>query len=112
MFLVAWPIFTLVGALIAPLSESVGIAVLQNESLLPMWESFYNTLIGRWSNFFYSGVIGSLIIAIVVAVILFPLSKLFVNNYRGKWLEKVEQYHVVKMLKASKFWQLYEKYSS
>lgn len=112
MFLVAWPLFTLLGIIITPLSESVGATLLQNDTLLPMWESFYNTLIGRWSNFYYTGVIGSLVVGLIVSIVLFPLSQLFIANYRGKWLKKIEQYQIVRMLKASKFWQLYENYSN
>ena len=112
MFLVAWPLFTVLGLALTPLSESVGSSLLQAESLVPMWDSFYNTLVGRWSNFYYTGVIGSLAIAVVLAIVLFPLSQLLISNYRSKWLERFEQYHIVKMLKASKLWQLYESHSS
>ncbi len=112
VFLVMWPMFTILGLLISPVAESLGINLLQAESLVPMWQSFYNTLPGRWSNFYYTGVIGSLTISTGLAIILFPLSKWLIINYREKWMKKFEQYQVVKMLKASKFWQLYETYKS
>ena len=108
IFLVAWPLFSILGLLISPLAQSLGFAILQLESLVPVWEAFYNTVIGRWSNFYYGGLMGSLVIAVVLAILLFPVSKILVVNYREKWLEKIEKYHIVKMLKASKFWQLYQ----
>jgi len=112
MFLVAWPLFTILGLAIAPVAESVGMSLLQAPALQTFWESFYNTLIGRWSNFYFSGVLGSLLIALVVALIGFPLFKVLVVNYRVSWLEKIEKYQIIKMLKASKFWQFYQGYSS
>ncbi len=112
IFLVCWPLFTILGLAIAPLAQSLGADILQTPQLIPMWETFYNTLIGRWSNFYYTGVIGSLMIALVLAVALFPISKILIVNYRGKWLAKFEQYKVVKLLKASKIWQVYQSVSN
>lgn len=112
VFLLMWPLFSIVGLLISPLSESLGLAILQAPSMIALWESFYNTLIGRWSNFYFSGVTGGLVIAIILAIIVYPVSKLLVVQYRTRLYSKFEQYKVVKMLKASKFWQLYESYSN
>lgn len=107
-FLVAWPLFTLLGLLISPLSESVGLAVLQHEALVPIWESFYNTLVGRWSNFYYTGVMGSLIISIIFAVLMFPIFILLIKKYRSQWMQKLESFHVVKLIKATSFWNTYQ----
>ncbi|MCW8880165.1 MAG: TIGR03546 family protein [Kangiellaceae bacterium] len=107
MFLVSWPLFTLLGLLLSSPIQSLGNMVLQEPSLVPMWESFYNTLIGRWSDFYYKGVMGGLILGTSIAIISFPISKALINKYRYKWLEKIQKYQVVRMLKASKLWQLY-----
>ncbi len=112
VFLVMWPLFSIIGLMLAPVSESLGLALLQHPTFLPVWESFYNTLIGRWSNFYFSGVIGGLVIATALAIISYPISKLLINQYRSKLLSKFEQYKVIKMLKASKFYQLYDSYSN
>lgn len=108
MFLVSWPLFTIFGLMLEPLAEMIGTSLLQMPALIVLWEGLYNTLIGRWSNFYYANVLGSLIIALVVAVFAFPLMVKFVTQYREKWIQKFEQYHIVKMLQASKFWQLYQ----
>ncbi|WP_196139681.1 TIGR03546 family protein [Aliikangiella sp. G2MR2-5] len=108
IFLVAWPLFTILGMAISPLSESVGESILHAPALLTTWESFYNTVIGRWSNFYYSGVIGSLVIAIVVAILGYPLSRILVVKYRDTWMKKLEKLRIVKLLSATKIWQLYQ----
>ncbi len=108
MFLIMWPLFSIFGLMLEPLSESIGLSLLQLPSLLPVWESFYNTLLGRWSNFYYSEVIGGLLIASILAIVLYPINKILIAQYREKWLETFEHYKIIKILKASKIWQLYE----
>ena len=56
LLIVSYPLFALIGYLLSPMFESIGLNILQMPSLLPFWESFFNTLIGRWSNFYYAGV--------------------------------------------------------
>lgn len=112
IFFVAWPLFSLFGLMLATPAQSLGGSILQAEALLPMWESFYNTLIGRWSNFYYTGLIGSLVIAIPLAIICYPISKLLIVQYRAKWMSKLEKYKVFQILKTSKFWQLYSDHAS
>ncbi len=107
LLIVSYPLFALSGYLLSPFFESVGLNILQMPSLLPFWESFFNTLFGRWSNFYYSGVMGSFVVGLVTAIIVFPLAKFAIVAYREKWLQRFNQFKIMKMLKASKFWQLY-----
>ncbi|MCF6194742.1 MAG: TIGR03546 family protein [Kangiellaceae bacterium] len=107
LLIVSYPLFALIGYLLSSIFESTGLSLLQSESLIPIWESFFNTLFGRWSNFYYSGVVGSFVVSLILAIIAYPLVKIMVHAYREKWLAKVEQYKLVKALKASRFWQLY-----
>ncbi len=111
MFLVAWPLFSILGLAFSPASQAIGISLLQQASLQPIWESFYNTLVGRWSNFYYSGVIGGLVLGVAIAIVAFPLSKLFIVRYRESWMDKMEKLHLVKLLKASSFWHTTDKHT-
>ncbi|MCP3673206.1 MAG: TIGR03546 family protein [Gammaproteobacteria bacterium] len=112
LFLIMWPLFSILGLMLEPISESIGLSLLQLPSLIPIWESFYNTLLGRWSNFYYSEVIGGLLVASILAIILYPINKILISQYREKWLDTFEHYKIIKILKASKIWQLYEASSS
>lgn len=107
LLILSYPLFALIGYLLSPIFESIGLSILQMPSLLPLWESFFNTLIGRWSNFYYAGVMGSFTVGFLLAVFMFPLVKYAVVAYRHKWLTKIDQFKVTKMLKASRLWQLY-----
>ncbi len=112
LFLIMWPIFSILGLILEPISESLGLSLLQLPGLIPLWESLYNTLPGRWSNFYYSEVLGGLVIASILATILYPVSKKLITQYREKWLEKFKHYKVIKIMRASKLWHLYEASSS
>lgn len=108
LLFLSYPIFAIIGYLLSDFFESVGTIVLQNASLIDIWQYFFNTVIGRWSDFYYTGVMGSFLVSIIIASILYPLSKMLINLYREKLLAKIERYQLVRMLKASSFWKLYE----
>ncbi len=107
LLIVSYPLFAFIGFLLSSVFESVGLSILQSEGLVSLWESFFNTLFGRWSNFYYSGVIGSFVVSLTVAMIAFPLVKKMVQLYREKWLSRIEQFKIVKTLKATRFWEMY-----
>ncbi len=112
LFLIMLPLFSILGLILEPISQSLGLSLLQQPGLIPLWESFYNTVPGRWSNFYYGEVLGGLIIGTVLAIISYPINKKLITQYRDKWLDKFKHYKVTKILRASKFWHLYEASSS
>lgn len=107
ILIVSYPLFALLGFLLSPLFETIGLSILQMPSLNSMWEAFFNTLIGRWSNFYYTGVMGSLFIGLIVAAILFPITQFLVLSYRDNLKNRIEQFKIMKFVKASKFWHVY-----
>ncbi len=107
LLILSYPLFALIGYFLSPWFQQIGTSLLEMPALTDFWTAFFNTLIGRWSNFYYSGVMGSFVVACVTAIILYPLSRLMIVAYRDKWLDKINQIHLVKLLKTSRFWQLY-----
>jgi uncharacterized protein (TIGR03546 family) len=110
LFFLSYPLFALLGYLSSSIFESVGSFILLNPNLVDLWQWFFNTVVGRWSNFYYSGVMGSLIVSVLFALILYPTSKSFIKLYRSQFLETIEKYQFIRLLKTSTFWKLYEKY--
>ncbi len=111
LLIICYPLFSLIGFLLSSTFEATGLMILQAPELTEFWNSFFNTLIGRWSNFYYAGVMGSFFISTIAAIILFPTSRLLITAYRNKWLVKIEQLKLMRMLKATKFWNLYSVHS-
>jgi len=107
LLIISYPLFALMGYLLSPVFESIGLTILQMPSLTPLWNTFFNTLFGRWSEFYYSGVMGSFVLGVITAIILFPIVRILIRAYREKWMIKFNQFKVTKILKASKFWQIY-----
>ena len=107
LIFISYPIFAFVGFILSPIFNDVGIYILNLSTLAPLWEIFFNTLVGRWSNFYYGGVMGSFIVSLVVAIAIYPIAKVLVVKYRKVLLEKVQQFRVVQFIKASNFWKFY-----
>ena len=107
MLILSYPLFALLGYLLSPQFDQFGYYLLNLASLQPLWTEFFNTAIGRWSNFYYSGVIGSLVISLVSAILLYPLLRWLINRYRDKCAAVVEKLRISKMLKATNFWRRY-----
>ncbi len=110
-FIISYPLFAMLGWLLSPWTTAVGEALLQNPSMAGFWESFYNTLIGRWSGFYYTGLLGGLVVGIISAIVLFPVFQFLIRKYRETIYEKVQKTRIMLWLKASKFWQVYERFS-
>ncbi len=110
-FIISYPLFAMLGWLLSPWLTAVGEALLQNPSLGSFWESFYNTLPGRWSGFYYTGVSGGLVVGVILAIMLFPVFQWLIKKYRETLYQKIQKTRIMMWLKASKFWQVYERFS-
>ncbi|MEE4245612.1 MAG: TIGR03546 family protein [Kangiellaceae bacterium] len=106
MFLLAWPLFAALGIVATPLLQNLGEWLLLNPALVDMWQSFYNTLLGRWSNFYYPNLMGGLLISVALSPFIYLLSNRLIAKYRNDWLKYIEKVHLVKILKASRIGQL------
>ncbi len=107
ILIVSYPLFVLLGWMFSTQLEAFGYWVLQHPDLESFWVGLYNNLGGRWSGFYYSGRVGSLIVATALAIILFPIVRFGVIKYRQVVLEKINKSKIMLWLKASKFWDFY-----
>jgi len=107
-FLIAsYPLFALLGWMFSAQLENFGFSLLQMPALQDFWVSLYNNLGGRWSGFYYSGRIGSLVVALGLAILLFPIVRFGVIKYREVAMEKINSSKLMLWLKATKFWHFY-----
>ncbi len=111
ILLVSYPLFMLLGWMLAPGFDSVGYWLLEMPSLQTFWEVLYNQLGGRWSGFYYTGRLGSFVVSIIVAIVLFPIMRFAVVKYREVVLAKMQKSRLMVWLRASKLWQLYSGFS-
>lgn len=107
-FLVSLGLFSVLAFALDPLMMNIGESILTSEGLLGLWTSLYNTGIGRLSLFYNTLTMGSLVVSLLLAPIVIFASKLLVIKYREHFLQWVEKWKVVQMLKGSRIYQLYQ----
>jgi uncharacterized protein (TIGR03545 family)/uncharacterized protein (TIGR03546 family) len=99
LFLLFSVVFSGVGYLFDPLFESIGYAVLTNESLNGFFTSLYNSAIFRWTSFNYTLVTGSLIVSSVLALPMLLVLNRLVRIYRIQIGEKLNEWKLTRWMK-------------
>lgn len=99
LFLLFTVIFSGIGYLFDPLFDSLGYAILTNESLNGFFTTLYNSAIFRWSSFNYTLVTGSLIVSILLALPLFFILNKLILVYRVQLGERLNTWKLTKWMK-------------
>ena len=107
-FLVTWAVFSGLAYLADPLFHRLGLALLTNGALHGLWEGLYHSPWGRLSGFNNTVMLGSLLAALVLAVVLFPVVARLVVQYRQRVRDWVRRSRLMTFFKASKLYRLYD----
>lgn len=107
-FLLGMAFFSGVAYLIDPLFNAIGVALLTAASLEGLWTAMYNTTIWRIAKFNNSVIMGSIVFSVLLFVPLYLISNLAIRRYREHVLAWVLKTRLMKLLTASKFYQLYQ----
>ncbi len=110
-FMLGWLGFSGVAYVLDPLFHVFGLHILTNNSLHGLWTALYNSPLWRLSNYNNSILMGSLVISLGLFVPLFFLSNLVISKYREHILAWVMKSRIVQVLKASKFYSIYQSVS-
>ncbi len=110
-FLLGLAVFSGLAFGLDPLFHRLGLAVLTNESLAGLWTSLYNSTLWRLEHFNNSIVMGSLLFSLASFLPLYLLSNVAISRYRVHVLAWVEKTRVMQLLKASRFYSLYQSFS-
>lgn len=110
-FILGLLVFTGAAYLVDPLSHSLGFAVLSAGSLKGIWTTLYNSTFWRIENFNNTIVMGSLLISLTLFFPAFFLFNFLIRKYREHILQWVLKTRMAQAIKASKFFQVYQKVS-
>lgn len=112
MAIAAFILFSLFAYLLDPLFHSLGYWLLVDlEGLRPLW-LFVSTTPGlAWANLNNTVVLGSLVVALLLIVPMYFFTKWWVRQYREKIDARLQKWKVFQILKGSKLYQLYNKFS-
>lgn len=106
--MLGWAIAVPLGFMLDPLFDRVGMALLTNDALTPLWVWVVNTPVVSLSKLNNTIVLGSLTVWLLALVPTFLVFRVLVVRYRAQVLARVQQLRVYQIIKASKFWQFYE----
>lgn len=106
-FLVAFGFFSGVAYLFDPLMHRLGEAMLTAPQLQALWTDLYNNDFWRLTHFNNTLTLGSLTLGLVLAIPLFFISNILIRNYREHVLAWVQKTRLVKLIKANRFYRIY-----
>lgn len=99
--------------LLDPLFHNLGYYLLVDISFLQgLWETLYNTPVIALSRFNNTVVMGSFVVSLILLLPVYYFMKWFVVYYRENLEPKVQKMKIVILIKGSKIYQLYERFSS
>ncbi|MBI3603052.1 MAG: TIGR03546 family protein [Nitrospirae bacterium] len=110
-FLVGLTFFSGLAYLLDPLFHRIGLAALTAGSLEGLWTSLYNSTLWRIERFNNSIVMGSLLFSLLTFLPLYLALNLGIRRYRAHVLAWVEKTRLMQVLKASRFYSLYQSVS-
>lgn len=109
--LFAFAIFSGLAYLLDPLFHSFGYYLLVDVPFLnSFWTALYSFPVIALSRYNNTVVTGSLALAVLLTIPVFPFTKYFVVYYRQYLDPKLQKLKIVQIIKGSKFYSLYEKY--
>ncbi len=102
--------FKFMAFLLDPLFHWVGSGVLSSETLKPMFTTLYNMPIVPWTRFYNTIVMGSGVLSLLLAPLVFFASLYMVKKYRVHVYDRFKQSKFFKAVKATGFYKWYVKY--
>ncbi len=108
-FLLSLGVFSALAYALDPLMMSAGHWILTLASLQDLWNAFYNTGTGRLSQFNNTLMMGSIAVSWGLAIVMLPVCNYAVTEYRKRFMQWIDQFRVVELLKSSRLFQLYQK---
>lgn len=106
--MLGWAIATPLGFALDPLFDRVGMALLTNEALAPLWTWIVNTPVIALSRLNNSIVLGSLVVWFLLLLPAFFLFRFLVARYREHIFAHIQKWRVVQIIKTSKLYGVYE----
>lgn len=106
--MLGWAIAVPIGFMLDPLFDRVGMALLTNDALTPLWVWVVNTPVVSLSKLNNTIVLGSLTVWLLALIPAFLVFRVLVVRYRAQVLARMQKLRVYHALKASKFYQFYE----
>jgi uncharacterized protein (TIGR03546 family) len=107
-FMLGWFIAVPVGFMLDPVFDRVGMALLLDDRLAPLFTWIVNTPVVSLSRLNNTIVVGSLVCWIIALIPAYFVFKILVARYRAHIFSRLEKLKLFQAIKASKLYQTYE----
>ncbi len=107
-FLLATAFFSGIAYLLDPAAIALGEFLLTHEHYQALWTDLYQSELFRLLAFNNTLILGSLVITMIAFVPVLLMSRWLISTYRVKFMVWVEKLKITKILKASKFYKVYQ----
>lgn len=102
--------FAFVAYLLDPIFHEIGLKVLSDESLKPLFTKMYNMPIVPFTRFYNTIVMGSGVVSILLSPLIFILSWILIKKYRLLVVDRFKETKFFKALKATSLYNWYYSY--
>ncbi len=102
--------FSLIAWILDPVSHQLGAALLDLESLKPLFTEMYNMPLVPLTRFYNTIVMGSAILSIALSPIVFFGARILIHKYREFILARFQQTKLWTVIKATSLYKFYSKY--
>lgn len=107
-FMLGTLFFSGLAYLIDPWAISVGESLLTHPAYQLFWTELYQSNFWRVTAFNNTLILGSLLIAVSAFIPVFVITRLLISAYRDRLMVWVNKLQITKLLKASKFYKMYQ----
>ena len=108
-FFLASAVFALLAYLPDPVSISIGESLLNNPDLVQTWTALYQSDVWRAFKFNHTLLLGSVVLALILFLPVLIVGRVMISLYRDRLMAWFEKLKISKLVKASKFYKVYEK---
>jgi uncharacterized protein (TIGR03546 family) len=107
-FLLAMAFFSGLAYLLDPAAIALGESLLTDSDYQTFWTDLYQHELLRATGFNNTLVMGSLVIALIAFIPVLLISRWLISAYRERLMIWVDKLKIIKLLKASKFYKVYQ----
>lgn len=109
IFILSWLFFSGLSFPLSSVMADIGESLLlNNEGLNGTWTYLYSTYIGQLSQFYHTLTLGSLVLGLLLSPPILVLSKVLIVQYRERLMGWVNKLKIVKFIKGSNIYRLYQ----
>jgi uncharacterized protein (TIGR03546 family) len=108
-FFLSSAVFALLAFSVDPMSIAIGESLLVDPDLVQSWTQLYQSDVWRAFKFNHTLLLGSVVMSLILFLPTLIITRILIGLYRDRLMTWFEKLKISKLVKASKFYKVYEK---